>query len=175
LWRTAIDAATAIALMLLIVGVVEFLPGSNVTGNMLVVDGDSLRPRDSSHDVRLEGIDAPELGQRCQDARAVDYACGRKARNHLRQLAAGKDVTCRTNDVDRYQRSISVCSAGGIELNRRMVADGWAISYRTGQFVREERAAKLARKGIWQGDFERPEDWRRLNRSDAAGGGGEPD
>ena len=104
-----------------------------------------------------------------------DYDCGRKAKAHLKTIVAGRDVRCRTMDVDRYQRSVSVCHAGETELNMQMVADGWAVAYRLPVYIRSERSAKKARKGIWQGDFDEPENWRRLNRSDTAGSPVEPD
>lgn len=179
LWRTALDGLVVVALTMLALGVMEFLPGNNVAGNMRVIDGDSLRPTDSTngtgHDIRLQGIDAPELSQRCRDKAGRDYACGRKARAHLKAIVAGRDIKCRTMDVDRYQRSVSVCHAGDTELNRQMVADGWAVAYRLPVYVRAERGAKSARRGIWQGEFDEPENWRRLNRSDSAGTPVEPD
>ena len=175
LWRTALDALVVIGLTLLALGVMELLPGSNTTGGMRVIDGDSLRPTDNSHDIRLQGIDAPEMGQRCRDANGSEYRCGRKARSHLKAIIAGRDVKCRVMDVDRYQRSIAVCHAGDTELNRQMVADGWAVSYRLPAYFPAERSAKKAGKGIWQGEFDEPENWRRLHRSDSAGIRVEPD
>lgn len=179
LWRTALDALAVIALTLLALGVMELLPGNNIAGNVRVIDGDSLRPvsqgNANGHDIRLQGIDAPELGQRCRDRQGRNYACGRDAKAHLKSLIAGRDVNCRTMDIDRYQRSVSVCHAGDSELNRQMVADGWAVAYRLPVYFHLERSAKQARKGIWQGDFDQPEDWRRLNRSDSAGSPVEPD
>ncbi|MGI9514242.1 MAG: thermonuclease family protein [Anderseniella sp.] len=175
LWRTGLDALAVIALMMLALGVMEFLPGNNLAGNMRVIDGDSLRPADELHDIRLQGIDAPEIGQRCRDKAGRDYDCGRKARAHLKAIVAGRDVRCRTMDVDRYQRSISICHAGDTELNRQMVADGWAVAYRLPAYVEPERGAKTAGIGLWQGEFDEPENWRRLNRSDSAGTAREPD
>jgi len=174
-WRTALDGLVVIALTMLALGVMELLPGSNTTGGMRVIDGDSLRPVDNTHDIRLQGIDAPELGQRCRDANRREYRCGRRARNHLKAIIAGRDVKCRVMDVDRYQRSVSICHAGDTELNQQMVADGWAVAYRLPVYVRAERSAKKARKGIWQGDFDEPENWRSLHRSDSVGSRVEPD
>ena len=97
LWRTGLDALAVIAMVMLALAVMELLPGSNLAGTMRVVDGDSLRPADGAHDIRLQGIDAPEIGQRCRDRAGRDYDCGRKARAHLKSLVAGRDVRCRTN------------------------------------------------------------------------------
>jgi len=176
LWRTILDGLAVTGTLLLALTLMELMPGGNIAGNMRVVDGDSLRPMDNDgHDIRLDGIDAPELTQHCNDANGSSYRCGQQAKAHLEALIAGRDVTCRTMDVDRYQRSVSVCEAADINLNREMVTDGWAISYRTGEFADEERIAKSGRKGIWQGSFERPQDWRRLNRSAASGRAPEAD
>ncbi len=175
LWRTALDATIVVGLTVLALAAMEMLPGTSTTGGVRVIDGDSLRPADNGHDIRLQGIDAPELGQRCRDARGRDYQCGRQARRHLKAIIAGREVKCRVMDVDRYQRSISVCHAGDTDLNRQMVADGWALAYRLPIYVPAERSAKNARKGIWQGDFDQPENWRRLNRSDSTGSRPEPD
>lgn len=169
-WRIALDAVTVIALAAAIIYAMDLLPGSSFRGNMIVVDGDSLRPKSGGEDIRLHGIDAPELNQNCQDRDRRSYPCGRRARDHLRKLVGGRDVTCQTRDVDRYGRTVAVCTAGETELNRQMVADGWALAYRQHEhrYVRDEVAAQAARRGIWQGTFEQPELWRRINLGDAA-------
>ncbi len=174
-WRTGLDVLAVIALTMLALAVMELLPESDTTGGVHVIDGDSLRPVDNTHDIRLQGIDAPELGQQCRDANGQAYRCGRQARRHLKSIIAGREVKCRVMDIDRYQRSISICHAGDTELNRQMVADGWAVAYRLPAYLRAESSAKNARRGIWQGDFDEPENWRSLHRSDSAGTRAEPD
>lgn len=163
-WRTALDAIAVIALTMLALAAMELLPGNYSTTGVHVIDGDSLRPADNAYDIRLQGIDAPELGQRCRDARGRKYNCGQRARNHLKAIVAGREVNCRVMDVDRYQRSVAICHAGDTELNRQMVADGWAVAYRLPAYVHAEQSAKKAGKGIWQGDFEQPGNWRSLHR-----------
>ena len=46
-----------------------------------------------------------------------------------------------------------------------MVAQGWALAYRdySHDYVGQERSASKARLGLWQGEFERPWEWRRKN------------
>jgi endonuclease YncB( thermonuclease family) len=161
---------TVIALAAAIIYAMNLVPGSSIRGNMIVVDGDSLRPKSGGEDIRLHGIDASELNQSCQDGDGRSYPCGRRARDHLRKLVAGQEVACQTRDVDRYGRTVAVCKAGETELNRQMVADGWALAYRQHEhrYVKDEVAAQAARRGIWQGTFEQPELWRRINLGDAA-------
>jgi endonuclease YncB( thermonuclease family) len=73
-------------------------------------------------------------------------------------------------DVDRYGRTVAVCRAGDTDLNRQMVLDGWALAYRQHEhrYVGNEATARANRRGLWQGRFERPGDWRAMYRSDAA-------
>ena len=128
------------------------------------IDGDSLR---GGHgEIRLHGIDAPELHQECRDAAGRNYRCGRQALDHLKSLIAGRTVTCITLDIDRYQRRVARCTAGGRDLGSAMVADGWAIAYLSHalDYAGDEAQAHAARRGLWAGDFATPEDWRRQYR-----------
>ena len=159
-WRWAADAAAVAALAALILHAVDrFAPVSWVAG-VSVVDGDSLRRE--GEDIRLHGIDAPELGQRCRDGRDRAYDCGGEAKAALKQLIGRSDVECRIGDEDRYGRGIATCYAGGLELNREMVRRGWAIAYlrHTQVYLAAAREARAARRGLWQGGFELPEDFR---------------
>ena len=134
-----------------------------VKGRARVIDGDSLRVK--GVEVRLHGIDAPELRQTCRDSRGRRYACGRMARAHLQRLLAGRMVTCRRVTTDRYGRMVAVCTANGEDIGRRMVRDGWAVAFvrYSRHYVSDERAARLARRGLWQGRFVPPSQWRRTH------------
>ena len=123
-------------------------------GRARVVDGDSLEI--GAARIRLHGIDAPELHQTCMRGGA-DYACGREARSALAALA-GEGVHCAGNEIDRYGRLLARCEAAGRDINREMVASGWAVSY--GAYEAEERSARDAASGLWAGTFQKPRDWR---------------
>ena len=140
-----------------------------------VMDGDSLR--DGLEEIRLHGIDAPEYKQFCSDKNGKNYACGKQAARHLRKLIGQSPVSCKVIDTDRYDRTIGVCSANGIELNEAMVEAGWAIAYTRHSlgYLKAQRSAQDAKRGIWQGRFEDPEDWRNLNRASLATGQRSPD
>jgi len=126
------------------------------SGPARVVDGDSLVV--NGREIRLQGIDAPEFGQSCQRA-GDEVACGRQALQHLRRLIGGANITCTGWQEDQYERLLATCFTRGIELNRKMVGDGWAVSY--GAYEVEERDARQNRRGLWAGEFEQPVDWRR--------------
>lgn len=131
-----------------------------LSGRARIIDGDSLAV--GGVEVRLFGIDAPELFQRCtREGREVQ--CGREALRHLVALIAGQPVTCQRRDIDRYGRMVAVCSIEGVDLGRAMVAAGHAVSY--GAYVAEEAAARAERRGLWAGEFTPPRDWRDQQRA----------
>lgn len=135
-------------------------------GHLHVGDGDSLAL--DGVRFRLLGIDAPELHQTCTRAGEI-HPCGREARDHLLRLIAGREVVCAWSHLDRYGRRLGRCRAGSTDLNAEMVRGGWAVAY--GGYEREEAEAEAAGRGLWSGDFVRPEDWRREERARRDSGG----
>ncbi|HWK94050.1 MAG TPA: thermonuclease family protein [Pseudolabrys sp.] len=128
------------------------------------VDGDTLRA--DSQRIRLSGIDAPELAQTCRDARGQKWSCGAASRQHLAALVA-RGVTCTRNGEDRYGRMLATCSAPGVtDIGEAMVRDGHALNYDryTSDYASAEREARAARRGLWQGEFDNPEDWRHARK-----------
>lgn len=135
------------------------------SGIARVTDGDSLVLGDVS--IRLHGIDAPEIGQTCTDAKGKDWACGRWARDELRQIVSGKAVTCKLRDIDRFGRQIATCRLGGQDIAALMAERGAAVAFTrfSDDYLPQERQARHARRGIWAGKFHSPEDWRRQSRT----------
>jgi endonuclease YncB( thermonuclease family) len=171
-WRVLLDGAFALVLAVIIIYATDAVKPFDVPSNMSVVDGDSLK--DGKEGIRLYGIDAPELAQHCLGSHREDYACGRKAKEALAGLIHGQTVSCRKVDTDRYGRRVSICRAGDTELNEAMVRLGWAIAYRRHSldYVIAEAQARRDRRGLWQGEFETPEDYRapRQRRLEGASG-----
>ncbi|HHN66429.1 MAG TPA: thermonuclease family protein [Thermopetrobacter sp.] len=128
------------------------------------IDGDSLMWGDV--EVRLHGIDAPELRQACGGRDGGRWPCGRAARNWLRKLLRRGSVTCRRVTTDRYGRMVGICTVNGRDVGRAMVRAGLAVAYvrYSRRYVADERAARAARRGIWQGQFTLPHLWRRRHR-----------
>ena len=120
---------------------------ATLTGKVVSVhDGDTLRVLDAAgtqHKVRLQGIDSPETRQ----------AFGTKARNRLADLTMGKAVTVRVHGRDRYGRTLGTVEAAGQDVNRQMVADGFAWHYveysKDAGLARAERDARAAHRGLW--------------------------
>lgn len=132
-----------------------------LTGTASVIDADTIEVHGER--LRLHGIDAPESGQICHDAKGDPWRCGKDAAFALSDKIGRRPVTCQLTEQDRYGRWIAICSQKGTDLNGWLVRSGWAVAYTrfSDDYVREERAAKKNKRGIWQGDFIAPEDWRR--------------
>ena len=131
-------------------------------GSVHVVDGDSVKA--GGEPIRLIGIDAPELRQTCRDAQGRGWPCGRAARTRLAELVSKGDVVCAPQGKDRYGRTLAVCSAGNIpDVGEVLVREGYAVNFALSSsgYPAAERDAESARRGLWQGEFERPQDWRR--------------
>ncbi|MGE3874911.1 MAG: thermonuclease family protein [Parvibaculaceae bacterium] len=167
LWRSLLDIAVFAASAALILLAVRIFNQVTVTpGNADVIDGDSFRL--GKDEIRLNGIDAPEYRQTCRDETGRDWNCGKEAARVLRDLVAGRTVACSGLDADRYGRLVSRCTAGDLVLNAEMVRLGWAVAYTRHAllYVKEEEEARRAKRGIWRGTFDLPEDWRQIHRSD---------
>lgn len=127
-------------------------------GVAYVIDGDTIVVTGTK--IRLEGIDAPEMRQTCM-ALGKTYQCGAEARANLRNLIGKAALTCAGSHLDKYGRFLGVCTVLTKNINREMVLGGWAVSY--GAYLGDEIAAKSAKRGMWRGTFERPQEWRQAH------------
>lgn len=135
-----------------------------IKGQATIIDGDTIEIVGTR--IRLHGIDAPESGQRCQDARGQDYRCGQRAAFALADWIGQATVSCLQRDTDRYGRVVAVCRARGADMNRWMVREGWAVAYQeySQDYVADELDARRARAGLWAGTFVPPSEWRKGRR-----------
>ena len=131
-----------------------------IEGTASVIDGDTIEIHGQR--VRLFGIDAPESRQNCYQSDGTPWRCGQEASFALADRIERSTVRCDSRDVDRYRRVVAVCFIGSEDLNRWMVANGWAVAYRryTRDYVSDEERAREAELGIWSGRFTMPWDWR---------------
>jgi endonuclease YncB( thermonuclease family) len=161
LWRRVLDWTLTLAFFAALVFVIlklDTFTAQSHQGVPYVIDGDTIVLNGTK--IRLEGIDAPEMRQTCV-ALGKTYQCGAEARANLRNLIGKASLTCAGSRLDKYGRFLGVCTAQAKDINRKMVADGWAVSY--GSYLGEEVAAKAAKRGIWRGTFDRPQDWRQAH------------
>ncbi|GHE67357.1 hypothetical protein GCM10019059_28940 [Camelimonas fluminis] len=159
---SAADLLLAVSLLAACAAVVTMLPekekGELLQGRARAVDGDSVRL--NGVEIRLAGLDAPELRQTCE-RNGQSWNCGEAARSFLATRLGRADASCRSQGIDRYGRTLAVCSVAGEDINAALVRDGMAVSY--GDYGREEAEARAARRGVWAGQFMTPQEWRRLH------------
>jgi endonuclease YncB( thermonuclease family) len=109
-----------------------------------VNDGDTITALvgQKSQKIRIEGIDAPELGQ----------SFGRNAKARLSDLVFGRDVQLELRGTDRYQRLLARVTVDGVDVGRQLVVEGLAWQYEGGPHRKDlagaEKDARTARRGL---------------------------
>lgn len=158
-----IGVVTALV-MAAIGGLVEHFRELEAQGRARVADGDTIEIDGSR--IRLHGVDAPELHQRCSRD-GVSFDCGREVAERLRAFIADRELRCVGRNRDRYGRIVGVCTADGIDVNGWLVAQGLARAYlaHSRAYAGEEQRARAARLGLWSAEWEAPWDWRARHGS----------
>ena len=144
-----------------------------VSGIPKIVDGDTIHL--NNYKFRLEGIDAPEMKQKCKKESLKisyiigftfykNYSCGKISKERLIAKINESEIKCISTSKDRYKRYIATCYLKNLNLNKWMVRNGYAVAYLrySKQYLTDENYAKLEKLGIWEGTFTRPEKWRKL-------------
>lgn len=158
-------AAAIIAFSLVVLGLMTRQPEEMLTGAAHALDGDSLVV--NGREMRLKGLDAPELRQMCEIG-GKETPCGRQAAAALRRWLQRGPATCIGSETDRYGRLLVTCRVNGQDIGADLVKNGLAVDY--GGYPAEEKFASGDNRGIWAGHFERPEAYRRRMRETGAGG-----
>lgn len=129
-----------------------------------IKDGDTLTclTKDKVRmEVRLAQIDAPEKNQ----------AFGQSAKKALSKYVFGKSVKLRLSGKDNYKRDLAEVFVDDKNINKAMVADGYAWAYREymkdSEYARLEKSARVGTKGLWsQPNAIYPSDFRRGKRGE---------
>lgn len=132
---------------------------TTIAGRATAVAGDTLRI--GSRVVRLTGIEAPSIAQRC-GLRAGQWPCGRSAREALARAVQRSRVTCSISGKDDQGRHLGTCSIGTHDIASGLVVNGHVFGG-TGLFsayASEEHEARSKRRGIWRGPAQRPSEYR---------------
>lgn len=94
--------------------------------------------------IRLEGIDAPELGQ----------AFGQAAKRRTATLVFARDVVIRPKELDRHGRLVARVVVDREDVSLVLVQDGlaWHFKRYSGDeaLARAEDQARRGRRGLWQ-------------------------
>jgi endonuclease YncB( thermonuclease family) len=147
---------------------------ADISGVPKIREGDQITIGASR--IRLQGVDAPSVDQLCLDTKGERWTCGVAARDELIHHADNKTWTCHVSRIDRRGRSIARCEVDGEDIQQWMVKNGWALSYVrfSHDYDADEKAAREAKAGMWQGAFVAPWDWRIRNKKTAILGAAKP-
>ncbi|MCZ6643404.1 MAG: thermonuclease family protein [Gammaproteobacteria bacterium] len=126
-----------------------------------ITDGDTLTllVNDEQLKIRLSDIDTPKRKQ----------PFGTRAKQALSELAFGKQARVIEVTTDRYGRIVGRVFVDGIDVNRELVAQGYAWVYRKyskdAELLRLEAEAKQKGLGLWADPNPIPPwEWRRGQR-----------
>jgi endonuclease YncB( thermonuclease family) len=146
----------AIALLLLPAA----LHAADVSGVAKIHSGDQVQIGNTH--IRLGGIDAPSVDQLCLNAKGERWTCGVAARDELTHHTANQSWTCHVLRTDHHGRAVARCEVNGEDVQKWLVHSGWALAYTriSHDYVADEKAAREAKVGMWQGAFIPPWDWR---------------
>lgn len=102
---------------------------SPLVGRASVIDGDTIEIHGER--IRLNGIDAPESDQACEDGDGKAYRCGARAADILdRFLKASSPARCDFVERDQYGRFVGDCfRADGASVQAALVRNGWAMDW----------------------------------------------
>lgn len=139
--------------------------GSAISNNIRIVDGDTIVL--DGIKIRLKGIDAPESKQECISysgaKKRTKIPCGEMATTELKAIIGKNKINCSNEGKDMYSRQLSYCYVGDLNINEEMVRRGYAVAAikYDKSFKLDEKIAKSTKEGLWAGEFEDPEKWRR--------------
>ena len=122
-----------------------------------IIDGDTFETN-SGEKVRLVGINAPEISD----------IYGEEAKKYLSELISEKEIDLITdkisNNQDRYNRSLRYVYLNGIDINKKMISEGYAVAYLKFKFEKledyrnEQLLAMKADRGMWNNTLEKKEE-----------------
>ena len=148
-----------------------FIPANSeiISGKAITIDGDTIKIENKK--IRLHGIDAPEIKQLCQRtflsififSFQENYKCGEISKKKLEKYVKNNIIKCKVEGIDGYKRILGTCYKNTININSRMVRNGYAVAYKkySKKYLSVEREAKREELGLWKGKFDMPWDWRK--------------
>jgi endonuclease YncB( thermonuclease family) len=148
---------------------------ADITGVPKIREGDHIQIGSSR--IRLGGIDAPSVDQLCLNTKGERWTCGVAARDELIKHTENKTWTCHTRQAtDRRGQMVARCEVDGEDIQKWLVKSGWALAYArvSRDYDEDEKAAREAKAGMWQGAFIAPWDWRVRNKKTVILGAAKP-
>lgn len=139
-----------------------------------VTDGDTINVDSGGTKlkIRLYGIDAPETAKVNRKSgwnSKPGQPYGEESWRALDGKIYRQRVRVEVKDIDQYRRLVSVVWIGGRDINKEMVAEGWAWAYRkyldrphASEYMSAEEQARARRAGLWRdGNPQPPWEFRK--------------
>jgi endonuclease YncB( thermonuclease family) len=149
--------------VLLLLSIVMFaapVAANQITGPAEAVDSTVIAI--NGQRIMLFGIDSVMRKQNCTVDGKV-WQCWAAAVRDLQTLVDQGPATCEViGEPDVYGRLLARCGINGQSLNEQLVRRGYAVARpsETTEYVAAEAEAKEKKVGLWQGQFQRPSEFR---------------
>ena len=131
--------------------------GHVISGSVLLVNGLF---------VKLLGIEAPDPQQTCANRYGAGYYCGQEAIIWLQNWLNERPVRCHVlgDVINQWATGICFVEEYKYDVAAVVVNAGWAVAYtkNTDVYVPYEQQAAENKRGLWQGSFYKPWDWRKI-------------
>jgi endonuclease YncB( thermonuclease family) len=134
---------------------------TEVTGQARAIDSTTIEI--NGQRIMLFGIDSVMRKQACKLDGKI-WACWAAAMHALETLLDQGPATCQSvGEPDVYGRILARCTVKGKSVNEELVRQGYAVARasESTDYVAAEKAARESKLGLWQGDFMRPDEFRR--------------
>lgn len=133
-----------------------------IYGSVRVLNADTLVI--NGYSLELFGIDAPEPKQTCADGRGRAYNCGQQAASWLKSWLKDNEIECHILAQSNSGKLLGTCNYGPYDIGAALVNAGWVMAntVQTDIYYPYELQAQKARRGLWQGKFYKPWDWRKI-------------
>jgi endonuclease YncB( thermonuclease family) len=132
-----------------------------ISGDAKAIDSTTIQIGEQR--VMLFGLDSVMRKQVCV-LDGKPWQCWQAAVHELQTLLDEGAVSCEVvGEPDVYGRVLGRCTANGQSVNEQLVSRGFALARpsETTDYVATEAVAKEKRVGLWQGQFQRPSDFRK--------------
>jgi endonuclease YncB( thermonuclease family) len=148
-------------LVLAVVACAVQAKAGQISGQAKAVDSTIIQVGDQR--IMLFGVDSVMRKQACV-LDGKPWQCWAAAVHDLQILLDQGPVTCDViGEPDIYRRVLARCSVNGDIVNEQIISRGFAVARPgdTTDYIAAEAAAKEKKAGLWQGQFQRPSDFRR--------------
>lgn len=131
-----------------------------------VYDGDTIsvtKPNNAKYRVRLVNIDAPEVAHK-EKSQAQPYS--NQAKQYLMSMIMNQNVLIKEHGTDTYGRFLGEVYLNKLNVNKAMVANGYAWAYRykleDQEYSQLENNARAKKIGLWKSPNPiNPYEWRK--------------